>query len=57
MSSFLGEPLRRWPSREVAILRDYHPILRVRYPDNLGVSGRVPVREVAGVDGLTASIV
>jgi hypothetical protein len=42
---------------EVAILRDYYPILRVRYPDNLVVSGRVPVREVAGVDGPMASIV
>jgi hypothetical protein len=42
---------------EVAILRDYHPILRLRYPDNLGVSGRVPAREVAGVHGLMASIV
>ncbi len=45
------------PIAEVAILRYYHPILRVRYLDNLGVSGRVAVREVAGVDGLVASTV
>ncbi len=45
------------PIAEVAILRYYHPILRIRYLDNLGVSGRVAVREVAGVDRLVASTV
>ena len=49
--------LQEMPVAKVAILRDHHPILRVRHLHNLGVSGRVTVREVAGVDGLMTSMV